>query len=88
MSHQIGHIEMPDFTDAFSGIDEKYLQFAPTYDDYMEKYINAEYGLKGQEYGLAGEIFGMAQDRSAFEKSERDRVRQSAEDLFLNRMIK
>ena len=80
MAHEIGHIEMPDFTDAFSGIDEKYLQYAPTYDDYMEKYIGAEYDLKGQEYGLAGEIFGMAQDRSAFEKGERDRLRQSATD--------
>lgn len=80
MAHEIGHIEMPDFTDAFSGIDEKYLQYAPTYDEYMEKYIGAEYDLKGQEYGLAGEIFGMAQDRSAFEKGERDRLRQSATD--------
>ena len=42
MAHEIGHIEMPDFTDAFSGIDEKYLQYAPTYDDYREKYIGAE----------------------------------------------
>ena len=82
MAHEIGHIEMPDFTDAFSGIDEKYLQFAPTYDDYMEKYIGAEYDLKGQEYGLAGEIFGMAQDRSAFEKDQRSLGRESAADTL------
>ena len=73
---------MPDFTDAFSGIDEKYLQYAPTYDDYMEKYIGGEYDLKGQEYGLAGEIYGMAQERSAFEKGERARGRESASDTL------
>lgn len=80
MAHLIGHIEMPDFTDAFSGIDEKYLQYAPTYDDYMEKYIGAEYDLQGEEYGLAGEIYQMAQDRSVFETSERDRQRDLAAD--------
>ena len=75
-------INMPDFSDAFSGIDEKYLQYAPTYDDYMEKYIGGEYDLKGQEYGLAGEIYGMAQERSAFEKGERARGRESASDTL------
>mgnify|MGYP003113286813 FL=1 len=75
-------IRMPDFSDAFSGIDEKYLQFAPTYDDYMEKYIGAEYDLQGQEYGLAGEIYQMAEDRAVFETDERDRQRASAADTL------
>ena len=75
-------INMPDFSDALSGIDEKYLQFAPTYDDYMEKYIGAEYDLQGQEYGLAGEIYQMAEDRAVFETSERDRQRDSAADTL------
>jgi len=79
MAHEAGHI---DFSDAFSGIDSKYLKFAPKYDDYKEKYISGEYDLKGEEYGLAGEIFGMARDRSAFEQSERDRGRQSAQDTL------
>ena len=34
MAHEAGHI---DFSDAFSGIDSKYLKFAPKYDDYKEK---------------------------------------------------
>ena len=82
MAHTIGHIELPDFSDALSGIDEKYLQFAPTYDDYMEKYIGAEYDLQGQEYGLAGEIYQMAEDRAVFETDERDRQRTSAADTL------
>ena len=82
MAHTIGHIELPDFSDALSGIDEKYLQFAPTYDDYMEKYIGAEYDLQGQEYGLAGEIYQMAEDRAVFETDERDRQRTSASDTL------
>ena len=71
-----------DFTDALSGIDEKYLQFAPKYDSYMEKYIGGEYDLKGQEYGLAGEIYGMAQERSSFEKGQRAQGRDSAQDTL------
>ena len=79
MAHEAGHI---DFADAFSGIESKYLKFAPKYDDYKEKYISGEYDLKGEEYGLAGEIFGMAKDRSAFEKGERSRGRDSAQDAL------
>jgi hypothetical protein len=71
-----------DFTSALSGIDEKYLEFAPTYDSWKEKYIGGEYDLQGQEYGLAGELYGMAQERSIFEKGERDRGRESASDTL------
>lgn len=68
-----------EFRSMFEGIDEKYLQFAPTYDDWKEKYIGAEYGYQGQEYGLAGELYGLAQDRSIFEKAQRGQRRGGAE---------
>ena len=95
MPHQVGHSgsygdlsggsrstpydPTSEFRSMFEGIDEKYLQFAPTYDDWKEKYIGAEYGYQGQEYGLAGELYGMAQDRATFEKAQRGDRRGGAE---------
>ena len=95
MAHQAGHsgsygdlsnwgarsssAATTEFESMFEGIDEKYLQFAPTYDDWKEKYIGAEYDYQGQEYGLAGELYGMAQDRATFEKTQRGDRRGGAE---------
>ena len=68
-----------DLDQLFWGIDDKYKEYAPTYDDWKEKYIQQDYDYAGQEYGLAGELYGMAQDRATFEKSQRQQQRSSAE---------
>ncbi len=61
----------------FWGIEE-YKDFAPTYDDWKEKYIQQDYDYAGQEYGLAGELYGMAQDRATFERAQRGQRREGA----------
>tara|TARA_R110002051_G_scaffold65224_1_gene118462 strand:- start:3445 stop:4296 length:852 start_codon:yes stop_codon:yes gene_type:complete len=73
----MGHAKT-DFSDSFQGIEGKYLDFAPTYDDYKEKYIDNEFSSKTAEYGLAGELFGMAQSRSIYDKAQRGNARESA----------
>jgi len=75
-----------DLDQLFWGIDDKYKEYAPTYDDWKEKYIQQDYDYAGQEYGLAGELYGMAQDRATFEKSQRQQQRGGAETTLQRQM--
>lgn len=57
---------------------EKYSGFAPSYEQWQEKYLEEEYGYAGEEYDIAGEQYRMAGERDVFATARRGEARESA----------
>jgi len=57
---------------------EKYAGFAPSYEQWQEKYLEEEYGYAGEEYDIAGEQYRMAGERDVFATARRGEAREAA----------